>query len=68
VLDEHQIALLEAIALGELAAGLGDVADVLVTHDRGLVVRRMLVELDVGAADAADLHLHQGGISRNVRH
>ena len=59
VLDEHQVAFLEALALGELAAGLGDDADVLVAHDGGLVVRRMLVELDVGAADAADLHLHQ---------
>ena len=59
VLDEDQIAFLEALALGELAAGLGDVADILVAHDGGLVVRRVLVELDVGAADAADLHLHQ---------
>ena len=60
VLDEDEIAFLEALALGELAAGLGDIADVLVAHDGGLVVRRMLVELDVGAADAGDLHLHQG--------
>ena len=68
VLDEDQIAFLEALALGELAAGLGDVADVLVAHDGGLVVRRMLVELDVGAADAADLHLHQRRVGRDVRH
>src|SRR5580704_4582948 len=53
VLDENQIAFLEALALGELAAGLGDVADILVAHDGGLVARRMLVELDVGAANAA---------------
>ena len=68
VLDEDEIAFLEALAPGELAAGLGDVADVLVAHDGGLVVRRVLVELDVGAADAADLHLHQRGVRRDVRH
>ena len=68
VLDEHEVAFLEALALGELAAGLGDVADVLVAHDGGLVVRRVLVELDVGAADAGDLHLHQRGVRRHVRH
>ena len=60
MLDEDEIAFLEALALGEFAAGLGDSADVLVTHDGGFVVRRVLIELDVGAADAGDLHLHQG--------
>jgi hypothetical protein len=60
--------LLEALALGELAAGFGDVANVLVAHDGGLVVWRVLVELDVGTADAADLHLHQRGVGRDVRH
>jgi hypothetical protein len=68
VLDEDQVAFLEALALGELAAGLGDIADVLVAHDGGLVARRVLVELDVGAADAADFHFHQRRIRRNVRH
>ena len=68
VLDEDEVALLEALAVGELAAGLGDKADVLVAHDGGLVVRRMRVELDVGAADAGDLHLQQRAVRRNVRH
>ena len=68
VLDEDEVAFLEALARGELAARLGDDADVLVAHDGGLVVRRVLVELDVGAADAADLHLHQRAVGRDVRH
>ena len=68
VLDEDEIAFLEALAAGELAAGLGDGADVLVAHDHRRRRRRMLVELDVGAADAGDLDLHQRGILRNVRH
>src|SRR3954468_4052101 len=59
VLDEDEIALLEALARRELAAGFGDIANVLVAHDGGLAVRRVLVELDVGAANAADLHFHQ---------
>ena len=68
VLDEDQIAFLEALALGELAAGLGDIADILVAHDDGRCAGRVLVKLDVGAADAADLHFHQRRIRRNVRH
>jgi len=68
VLHEHQVAFLETLAGGEFAAGLGDHADILVTHDDVLFGRRMLVELDVGAADAADLHLQQRGIRRDVRH
>ena len=36
VLDENQIALLEALALSELAAGLGDVPDVLMAMMVGL--------------------------------
>ena len=41
---------------------LAMIADVLVAHDGGLVVRRMRVELDVGAADAGDFHLHQRAV------
>src|SRR5580693_2727725 len=66
--NEDETALLEPLAAGEFTAGLGDSADVLVAHDSGLVVRRMLVELDVGAADAADLHLHQRRVLRDIRH
>ena len=47
---------------------LAMIADVLVAHDGGLVVRRMRVELDVGAADAGDLHLHQRAVRRDIRH
>ena len=68
VLDEDEVAFLEALAVRELAAGLGDSADVLVAHDGGLVVRRVCVELDVGAADAGDLHLQQRAVGRHVRH
>jgi hypothetical protein len=39
-----------------------------VAHDGGLVGRRLLVELDVGAANAGDFHLHQGCVGRNLRH
>ena len=35
MLNESQIAFLEALALGELAAGLGIIADVLMAHDGG---------------------------------
>ena len=68
VLDEDEIAFLEALAAGELATGLGDVADVLVTHDDGRRSRRMGVELDVGAADARDFHLHQRRVVGDIRH
>ncbi len=68
VLDEDEVAFLESLAPGEFAARLGDGADILMPHDRGRVARRVLVELDVGAADAADLHLHQRGVLRDVRH
>src|SRR5262249_7541649 len=68
VLDEDEIAFLESLAAGEFAAGLGDSADIFVPHDHRGVRRRMLVELDVGAADAADFHFHQRGVLRNVRH
>ena len=68
VLNEHQVALLEALAPRELAPGLGDIADVLVPHDGGLVVRRMRVKFDIGAADASDLHLQQRAVGGNLRH
>src|ERR1700733_4399910 len=68
VLDKDEVSLLETLARRELTAGLGNIADIFVAHDGGLVVRRMLVELDVGAADAADLHLHQRRVLRDIRH
>ena len=68
MLDEDEIAFLETLAAGEFAAGLGDGADILMPHDHRRGGRRMLVELDVGAADAADLHLHQRRVLRDVRH
>jgi hypothetical protein len=64
VLDEDQIAFLEALAAGEFLAALGDVADVLVAHDHGAFDRRVEIELHVGAADAADFDLHQGCVIR----
>src|SRR5216684_2428361 len=54
VLDKDQVALLEALAARELAAGLGNHPDVLVPHDGGLVVRGVRIELDVGAEYAGD--------------
>src|SRR5215470_14125157 len=68
MLDEHQVALAKPFALGELAPGLGDGADVLVAHDDRRGGRRLLVQLDVGAADAGDVHPHQGGVGRDIRH
>src|SRR5262249_33291715 len=43
VLEEHEVAFLEALALRELAAGFGDRPDVLVTHDHGTACERLLV-------------------------
>jgi hypothetical protein len=68
MLDENEIAFLETLAAGELFAGLGDIADILVAHDRGLVIWRMRVKLDVSAADAGHFNLEQGGVVRDVRH
>ena len=68
VLDEHEIAFLDLLAFLELLAGLGNVADVLVPHDDRFGDRRLCVELDVGAADAGDLHLQQRRVGRDVRH
>ncbi len=68
MLNEDKIAFLETFALGEFAAGLRDIADILMAHDGGLIARRVLIKLDVGAADAADLHFHQRRIRRNIRH
>ena len=66
--DEDEVAFLETLAAGEFAAGLGDDADILVAHDHRGIGRRMLVELDIGAADAADFHLHQRAVLRDVGH
>jgi hypothetical protein len=68
MLDEDEIAFPEALAARELAPGLGDVADVLVPHDHGGGGGRRLVQLHVRAADAADLHLQQRRILRDVGH
>src|SRR5688572_28780910 len=68
VLDEYQVAFLEALAPRELAPSLGDGPDILVAHDGRRGPRRVLVELDVGAADAGDLHLHERRVLRHVRH
>ena len=62
VLDEDQVSFLEALAFGELAARLVDVADVLVPHDHRRARRRLLVQPDVGSADSRDLHLQQGAV------
>src|SRR5271169_6649690 len=68
VLDEHEIAFLEALAPREFPARLGDVTDILVAHDDGALRRRRLVELDVGPANPGDLHLEQGAILGNLGH
>ena len=66
--DEDEIAFLKTLAAGEFAAGFGDGADVFMAHDHRRSRWRMLVKLDVGAADAADFHFHQRGVLRDVRH
>src|SRR5216117_624394 len=68
VLDEDEVAFLDAFAPGELAARLGDRADVLVAHDHGGIGRRRLVQLHVRPADSGDLHLHERAVLRDIRH
>ena len=68
VFDEHEIAFLEPLAAREFAPGLGDNADVLVPHNHRALSGRALVELHIGAAYSRHLHLHQGGILRDIRH
>src|SRR6266566_10073064 len=69
VLHEHQVPFLEAFAPDELPAGLGDVANVLVTHNHGGVLRRWCcVQLNISPANAGDLHLHQGAVLQDLRH
>ncbi len=68
VLDEYQIAFFETFASGELATRFGDVTDILVTHDHWSFRRRCLIHLDVGSTNAADFHLQQCAILRNIRH
>src|SRR5262249_12037992 len=65
---EDEVAFLEALAPGELAAGPGDDADILVAHDHGSGGGRVRVQLDVGAADAGDLHLQEGAVLGDVGH
>src|SRR4051812_9999074 len=66
--NEDKIARLETFATGELAPCLGDIADVLMSHDCGSVTRRSLIELYVRAADAGNFHLQERGVLRNIRH
>src|SRR5271169_4942287 len=68
VLDKDEVALFESFASREFPAGLGDGADILVAHDHRRARRRVLVKLDVSAADATDLHLQKGRILGNIRH
>src|SRR5579875_2712619 len=55
VLEEDQVAFLDAFALDELLPGLRNHADVLVTHD-DRVRNVLLIVLDVAPADPGDLH------------
>src|SRR5882724_2780591 len=56
VLQEYQVALFESLALGELAAGLRNVPDVLVAHDHRGARRGFSVHPHIGSADSGDLH------------
>src|SRR5438105_11095462 len=67
VLDEYQIAFLEALATRKLAARFGDVTDILVAHDHRRWGGRRLIHLDVGSTDAADFHFEQSAIRRDIR-
>src|SRR3954454_23297717 len=66
VLDEDEVAFLEALPPNEFRAGLCNHADVFVTHDHGRRRWRRLVELHVGAANSGDLHLHERAVRRNL--
>ena len=68
MLDEDQVAFLDFFAPLELISRLGDVADVLVTHDDRISDRRFCIELDVRAADTGDFHLDQRTVIRNLGH
>jgi hypothetical protein len=68
VLNEHEVAFLEALAPGELTARLRDDADVFVPHNYRGIRWRMFVELDVGPTDAGDLHFHERSVRRNIGH
>ena len=68
VLHEYQVAFPEAFACGELATRFGDVTDILVPHDHRSFRRRCLIHLDVGSTNAADFHLQQCTILRNIWH
>src|SRR3954469_19904048 len=57
VLDEDEVAFLEALAPNELRAGLRNHADVFVAHDHRRARGRRLIELHVGAANSGNLHL-----------
>jgi len=66
VFEQYAVAFLDALALLELAARLGDDADVLVTHDH--VFDLLGVVLDVAAADARDFDLDEGRFRVDVGH
>ena len=68
MLDENPVAFRNALARQELASGLVDNADILVTHDDVVRNRRLGVELDIGAADAGDLHLQQRAVFGDIGH
>ncbi len=66
--DEDEVTLLDFLAFLELFARLGDVPDVLVPHDHGILDRRVCVELHIGAADARDLDFQQRAVIGDIRH
>src|SRR5207253_10918227 len=68
VLHENQVAFSETLASGELAARLGDVTDILVTHDHRGFGRWLLIHLDIRSTNTAHLHLQQSAILRDIRH
>src|SRR5258708_16711005 len=68
-LNEYQVPFLETLAPGEFPACRCDVANILVTHNHGGVIRRWrLVQLNIRPANASDLHLHQGAVLPDLRH
>src|SRR5258705_9466724 len=66
VLEEDEVAFLEPFQPLEVAADLRKGADVLVAHDERRAAQRQLVLADVGAADARDFHLEEGGVRGDV--
>ena len=67
VLQEHEVAFLDALALQELLPGLGDDANVLMAHDHRTGGQRLGVVADVTPADAGDLHLQESRVLVDLR-